>query len=78
MKGPPKMFFITREDYNGEIMFFLEHVNYSTKFSCIQIYFMSKVVAEATLEALQEEDSESIFLMHPLEDLPKYKEYLLT
>ena len=72
------LFFITREDYNGQIMFFLEHVNYSTKFSCIQVYFMSKVVAEATLEALQEEDSESLFVMHPIEDLVKFKEFFVT
>lgn len=39
---------------------------------------MSKVVAEATLEALQEEDSESLFVMHPIEDLVKFKEFFVT
>jgi hypothetical protein len=73
-----ELFFITREDYNGQIMFFLEHVNYSTKFSCIQVYFMSKVVAEATLEALEEEDSESLFVMRPMEELVNFKEFFVT
>ena len=72
------MFFITREDYNGEIMFFLEYDKYRAVFSIIQIYFMPKVTAEAVIEDLKSEDSESVFLMHPLEDLPKYKQYLLT
>lgn len=72
------MFFITREDYNGEIMFFLEYYRMRAVFSIIQVYFMPKVTAEAILEDLKSEDSESVFLMHPLEDLVKYKQYLLT
>lgn len=72
------MFFITRECCSGTIMFFLEYYRMRATFSSIQVYFMPKVTAEAILEDLKSEDSESVFLMHPLEDLPKYKQYLLT
>lgn len=73
-----ELFFITREDCDGNIMFFLEFKNYSTKFSCIQVYFMSKVVAEATLEKLIGEDSESVFDIHPIEELVNFKECFVT